>query len=206
MKVDVINWQKSKVAEMDLCPDIFAAPLRSDIVSRVVNWQLAKRRAGTHKSKEIGDISGSTKKIYRQKGTGGARHGSKRGPQFRGGAVIFGPVVRSHEYSLQKKVRKLGLKIALSSKLASNKLYVLENFDTESVKTKDFSNLIQGFDVQSALFIDTNDVNENFLKASSNIHSVDYLCDVGANVYDIIRKDALFITKRAVSALEARLA
>lgn len=206
MKIDVVNWDKKKTGEVELNPSVFAAPVRADILSRVIHWQLAKRRAGTHSSKEIGDIQGSTKKIYRQKGTGGARHGSKRGPQFRGGAVIFGPVVRDHGYSLPKKVRKLGLKIALSSKLAANQLFVVDSLDLQDAKTKSLQKTLEKFDLHNALFIDTQGVNENFLRASSNIHSVDFLFEVGANVYDIMQKQTLFLTKAAVSALEARLA
>lgn len=206
MKVDIINWDKKKAGELELNPSVFAAPVRGDILARVIHWQLAKRRAGTHKTKEIGDVKGSTKKIYRQKGTGGARHGSKRGPQFRGGAVIFGPVVRDHGYSLPKKVRALGLKVALSAKLASNQLFVIDSLDMKDAKTKVLKSNLEKFDLQNALFIGTKDVNENFLRASSNIDNVDFLFEVGANVYDIMRKQTLFLTKDAVAALEARLA
>ena len=205
MKVDIINWDKKKTGELELNPSVFAAPVRGDILARVIHWQLAKRRAGTHKTKEIADVQGSTKKIYRQKGTGGARHGSKRGPQFRGGAVIFGPVVRDHGYKLPKKVRALGLKVAPSSKLASNQLYVVDSLDMDNPKTKALKASLEKFDLQNALFIGTKDSNENFLRASSNIGNVDFLCDVGANVYDIMRKHTLFLTKDAVAALEARL-
>lgn len=206
MKVDIINWDKKKAGELELNPSVFAAPVRGDILARVIHWQLAKRRAGTHKTKEVGDVKGSTKKIYRQKGTGGARHGSKRGPQFRGGAVIFGPVVRDHGYSLPKKVRALGLKVALSAKLASNQLFVIDSLDMKDAKTKVLKSNLEKFDLQNALFIGTKDVNENFLRASSNIDNVDFLFEVGANVYDIMRKQTLFLTKDAVAALEARLA
>lgn len=206
MKIDVVNWDKKKTGELELNPSVFAAPVRADILSRVIHWQLAKRRAGTHKTKEIGDVQGSTKKIYKQKGTGGARHGSKRGPQFRGGAVIFGPVVRDHGYSLPKKVRKFGLRAALSAKLADNQLFVMDNLELAEGKTKFLQKTLECFDIHNALFIDTNETNENFLRASSNVHQVDFLFEVGANVYDIMRKQTLFITKAAVSALEARLA
>ncbi len=206
MKVDIINWNKKKVGELDLNPSVFAAPLRSDILSRVIHWQLAKRRAGTHAVKERGDVEGSTRKIYKQKGTGGARHGARKGAQFRGGGIIFGPVVRDHGYSLPKKVRKLGLKVALSSKLASNQLYVIDSLDMAQPKTAELVKAFGQFDTPSALFIDTKNVNDSFLKASSNIHTIDFLFDVGANVYDIVRKNTLFVTKDAIAALEARLA
>ena len=211
MKVDVINWSKEKVGQLDLNPSVFAAPLRSDILARVIHWQQAKRRAGTHAVKERGDVSGSTRKIYKQKGTGGARHGARKGAQFRGGGIIFGPVVRDHGYSLPKKVRKLGLKVALSSKMAANQLHVIDSLSMDAPKTAHLLKRLNHLDVQSALFIDVkknDDVNssENFLKASSNIHTVDFLFEVGANVYDIVRKSTLFLTKDAVAALEARLA
>ena len=206
MRVDIVNWDKKKTGEVELNPSVFAAPIRADILSRVIHWQLAKRRAGTHKTKEIGDVQGSTKKIYKQKGTGGARHGSKRGPQFRGGAVIFGPVVRDHGYSLPKKIRKLGLKVALSSKLAANQLFVVENLNLDDGKTKALRSTLETFELKNALFIDTHEVDEGFLRASSNLHHVDFLFEVGTNVYDIMRKQTLFLTKAAVAALEARLA
>ena len=211
MKVDVINWSKEKVGQLDLNPSVFAAPLRSDILARVIHWQQAKRRAGTHAVKERGDVSGSTRKIYKQKGTGGARHGARKGAQFRGGGIIFGPVVRDHGYSLPKKVRKLGLKVALSSKMAANQLHIIDSLVLNAPKTADLLKSLGGFDLQSALFIDVKKTegeksSDNFLKASSNIHSIDFLFEVGANVYDIVRKNTLFLTKDAVAALEARLA
>lgn len=215
MKVDVVNWNKKKVGELELNPSVFAAPLRSDILARVIHWQQAKRRAGTHAVKERGDVSGSTRKIYKQKGTGGARHGARKGAQFRGGGIIFGPVVRDHGYSLPKKVRKLGLKVALSSKMASNQLFVMDSLSMEQAKTTALVKNLSNFDVQTALFIDTKKMsseglaskeNTDFLKASSNVHTVDFLFDVGANVYDIVRKNTLFLTKDAIAALEARLA
>ncbi len=206
MKIDVINWNKDKVGELELNPSVFAAPLRSDILSRVIHWQLAKRRAGAHAVKERGDVAGSTRKIYKQKGTGGARHGARKGAQFRGGGIIFGPVVRSHAYSLPKKVRKLGLKVALSSKFADNQLYVIDRLDMEKPKTAELVKSLESFETSSALFIDTTNVSDCFLKASSNIHAIDFLFEAGANVYDIIRKNTLFLTKDAITALEARLA
>src|SRR3990170_8228745 len=136
MKCSVTNLDNKKVGDIDLDEAVFGLPLRPDILARMVNWQLAKRRAGTHKTKGISDISGTTRKPYRQKGTGRARQGSLRSPQFRGGAVIFGPVVRSHEFDLQKKVRKLGLKTALSAKQAEGKLMVIDAARLDEAKTK----------------------------------------------------------------------
>lgn len=206
MKVDIINLDKKKVGEMELNPEVFAAPLRGDILSRVVHWQLAKRRSGTHAVKERGDVAGSTRKIYKQKGTGGARHGARKGAQFRKGGIIFGPVVRSHAYNLPKKVRQLGLRVALSSKLAANQLYIVDSLAMDTPKTAQLVKAFSQFDIASALFIGTKESNENFLKASANIHTIDFLLDAGANVYDIIRKNALFLTREAVASLEARLA
>jgi len=170
-----------------------------------VNWQLAKRRAGTHKAKGISDISGTTKKPYRQKGTGRARQGSLRSPQFRGGAVIFGPVVRSHEHDLTKKVRKLALKTALAAKQAEGKLIVLDAAVAATHKTKELAARLKGFGFTSALIIDGANLDQNFARAAGNIPLVDVLPEQGANVYDILRRDTLFLTRNAVEQLEARL-
>src|SRR6202166_2170972 len=143
MKLSVRNLDNEEVVDIELADAVFGLPLRRDILARVVAWQLAKRRAGTHKTKGISDISGTTKKPYKQKGTGRARQGSLRSPQFRGGAVIFGPVVRSHAFDLQKKVRRLGLKTALSAKQAEGKLVVLETTKLAEAKT---AALVKRFD------------------------------------------------------------
>jgi len=184
---------------------VFAVPVRQDLIFRAVNWQLAKRRAGTHKTKGISDISGTTKKPYNQKGTGRARQGSLRSAQFRGGGVIFGPVVRSHAHDLTKKVRALALKCALSSKAADGKLVVLDSAATTSHKTKDLAVSLEKLKLSSVLFIDGQAVDRNFALASRNLPHVDVLPSQGANVYDILRRDTLVITKDGVAALEARL-
>ena len=150
MKIDVVNIEAKKAGNIELNPEIFGLQPRVDILSRVIEWQLSKRRSGNHKTKEVGDVKGSTKKIYRQKGTGNARHGSKRQVQFRGGCVAFGPVVRSHAYSLPKKVRKLGLKIALSAKAQAGELLVVDSFKVESGKTKDLLKVISTLNAPSA--------------------------------------------------------
>ena len=206
MKHEVVNLQNKKVGDIELPATIFQQPIRVDILSRVVEWQLAKRRSGNHKTKEIGDISGTTKKMYRQKGTGGARHGSKRGPQFRGGAVIFGPVVRSHAYSLPKKVRQLGLKSVLSSKLQSGDIIVVDSFEINKPKTKDLKAILAKFGTENILLIDV-DSNRltNTALAAGNVIGFDVLPQIGANVYDIMRKEKLILTVEAVKALEARL-
>ena len=205
MKAAVRNLDNQEVGEIDLADEIFGVPVRPDLLARAVNWQLAKRRSGNHKTKIIGDISGTTKKPYRQKGTGRARQGSLRSPQFRGGAVIFGPVVRSHEHDLTKKVRKLALKIALASKAADGKLIVLDTATAATHKTKELATRLKGFGFASALFIDGANLDENFARAAGNIPLIDVLPEQGANVYDILRRDTLFLTRNAVEQLEARL-
>src|ERR671934_1577078 len=154
MKLTVRNLDNKEVGDIELAEEVFGLPVRRDILARVVNWQLAKRRAGTHKTKTISEISGTTKKPYRQKGTGRARQGSLRSPQFRGGAVIFGPVVRSHEFGLQKKVRRLALKTALSAKQAEGKLIVLEAAKLEEAKTKALAQRLDKLGWASVLIID----------------------------------------------------
>lgn len=205
MKIDVVNIKNKKVSEIELSDSVFGCPLRVDILSRVVEWQLAKRRQGTHKTKEISEVSGTGKKVYRQKGTGSARHRSRRAPQFRGGSVIFGPVVRDHGYDLPKKIRRLGLKIALSSKIQTGDLIVLDAFTLDQPKTKNLEECITKLNAKNALFIDNNEVNENILLASGNIIGFDSLPQIGANVYDILRKDKVILTVDALKALEARL-
>jgi large subunit ribosomal protein L4 len=205
MKVQLYSLDNQSVGNIDLADDVFGLPNRKDILARAVNWQLAKRRAGTHKTKEIGDISGTTKKPWAQKGTGQARQGSLRSPQFRKGAVIFGPVVRSHEHQLNKKVRKLALKTALSVKQAEGKLLILDNADLVSSKTKDLAAKVEKFGWKSVLLIDGNQVNENLARASSGLVHFDVLPQQGANVYDILRHDTLVLTQSAVRSLEERL-
>ena len=205
MKVSVKNLENKDVGEIELAEDVFAAPVRRDILARVVNWQLAKRRAGTHKTKGISDIQGTTKKPWRQKGTGRARQGSLRSPQFRGGAVIFGPVVRDHGFSLQKKVRRMGLKSALSAKHAEGKLVVIDAAAVKAPKTKELAQRFKKLGWESVLIIDGPAVDESFARAARNIPKVDVLPQQGANVYDILRRDTLVLTRAAVEHLEARL-
>lgn len=205
MKQDVINFDAKSVGSIELAESVFGMPVRADILHRMVNWQLAKRRAGTHKTKEIGDVAGTTKKPFKQKGTGHARQGSLRSPQFRGGATIFGPVVRSHEHELTKKFKKLGLRTALSAKVAEGKLVVIEDGKFDSAKTKDFALKLKALGWESALIIDGPEVDGNLALASRNVIGIDVLPQQGANVYDILRRDTLVLTKAAVEHLEARL-
>ena len=204
MKLTVRNLDNQEVGDIELAEEVFGLPVRRDILARVVNWQLAKRRAGTHKTKGISDISGTTKKPYKQKGTGRARQGSLRSPQFRGGAVIFGPVVRSHEFDLQKKVRRLGLKTALSAKQAEGKLVVVDEARLDEAKTKALRARFDALGWASVLIID-GAVNESFARAARNLPKVDVLPEQGANVYDILRRDTLVLPGAAVQQLEARL-
>lgn len=205
MKATIKNLNNDVIGEIELSDDVFALPVRTDILARMVNYQLAKRRAGTHKTKGISEIAGSTKKPWKQKGTGRARQGSIRSPQWRGGATIFGPVVRSHAHSLTKKLRKLALKTALSSKAAEGKLVILETAAAESHKTKLLAASLTKLGLTSALIIDGSNLDENFVRASNNIPLIDVLPEQGANVYDILRRDTLVLTRNAVEQLEARL-
>ncbi|MBV8394057.1 MAG: 50S ribosomal protein L4 [Alphaproteobacteria bacterium] len=205
MKLPVKNLANEAVGEIELDDAVFGVPVRQDLIFRAVNWQLAKRRSGNHKTKGISEISGTTKKPYKQKGTGNARQGSLRSPQFRGGARIFGPVVRSHEHDLTKKVKKLALKTALSAKAAAGQLVVIETAAADTHKTKALAGSFKAMGFDSLLVIDGAELNENFVRAARNIPLVDVLPSQGANVYDIIRRDTLVLTKSAVSDLEARL-
>lgn len=205
MKTQVYDLGGKACSEIELSDAIFGIEARGDILARVVRWQLAKRRAGTHAAKVRSDVRGSTKKIVKQKGSGGARHGSKRGAQFRGGGVIFGPTPRDHSFDLPKKVRKLGLRMALAEKFALGKLRIVQDFALEDNKTKTALGVIQGLDTRKVLFIDGSVVHQNMARATSNIVGFDVLPQVGANVYDIVRKDQLVLTVEAVQALEERL-
>jgi large subunit ribosomal protein L4 len=205
MKLAITDLDNKEVGSIDLADDVFGLPIRRDILARVVHWQLAKRRAGTHATKGVSDVQGTTKKPWRQKGTGRARQGSLRSPQFRGGGIIFGPVVRSHEFGLQKKVRKLGLKTALSAKQAEGKLVVIDAASVTEAKTKALRAQFATLGWESVLIIDGLAVDEGFAKAARNLPKVDVLPQQGANVYDILRRDTLVLTRDAVQHLEARL-
>jgi len=205
MKIDVVNLEAQNVGSVELADEVFGVEVRRDILARMVNYQLAKRRAGTHKTKQIWEVSGTTKKPFKQKGSGNARQGSLRSAQFRGGGVIFGPVVRSHAHDLPKKVRALALKVALSAKVAEGKLVILEKAAVASPKTKELLARLTKLNLANALFIDGAELDLNFALASRNLPHVDVLPSQGANVYDILRRDTLVLTKDAVLALEARL-
>jgi large subunit ribosomal protein L4 len=189
---------------IELPDDIFGLEPRADILQRVVRWQLSKRQAGTHKTKTRGEIAMTTKKFGNQKGGGRARHGAKSAPQFRGGGKAFGPVVRSHAHDLPKKVRVLGLKYALSDKAKGDKLIVISDAAVKEPKTKALATRLTKLGLGSALIIDGAAVDGNFAKAARNIIGVDVLPVQGINVYDIMRRDTLVLTKAAVEALTER--
>jgi large subunit ribosomal protein L4 len=205
MKCAVTTLDNKKAGEIVLDDTVFGLPVRADLLSRMVNWQLAKRRAGTHKTKTRGEVSGSTRKQYRQKGTGRARIGSGDVSQYRGGARAFGPVPRDHSHKLPKKVRKLALKTALSAKAAEGKLVVLETAKLEQGKTKELVDKLGKLGWGSVLVIDGAAVDQGLARAAHNLPGVDVLPQIGANVYDILRRETLALTKDAVEALEARL-
>ena len=206
MKVKVTSLDNKAAGEIELAESIFGAPVRADLMHRAVRWQLAKRQAGTHKTKTVGEISGSTRKPWKQKGSGRARTASLRSPQFRGGAVIFGPTPRSHAHKLPKKVRKMALLSALSSKQAEGKLRVVESASLKNAKTSGLARHLAKLKLPaSVLLIDGPEIDENLARAARNIAGFDVLPQQGANVYDILRRDTLGLTKNAIEHLEARL-
>jgi len=205
MKSKVINLDNKAAGEIELSADVFGVEVRKDLLARMVNWQLAKRRAGTHKVKTRGEISGSTRKQFRQKGTGRARQGSNRVTQFRGGATVFGPVQREHAHKLQKKVRKLALKSALSAKQADGKLVILDEAALKAPKTKELAGRLGKLGWSNVLIVGGAEIDANFARAAANIPHIDVLPSQGANVYDILRRDTLVLTREAVQNLEARL-
>ncbi len=204
MKHDVIKLDGGKAGNIELDADLFGLEPRTDILHRMVRWQRNNAQAGTHKVKTRSEVNYSTKKIYRQKGTGGARHGARSAPIFRGGGVYKGPVVRSHGHELTKKFRKLGLRHALSAKMAAGELVIIEDATSEG-KTAALAKQVASLGWKRALIIDGASVNEDFAKAARNIDGLDILPTMGANVYDILKRDTLVITKAGVEALEARL-
>ena len=204
MKLDVIKLGSGKTGSIDLPDEIFGIEPRKDILHRVVRWQLARKQQGTHSVLTRSEVSYSTKKIYRQKGTGGARHGSRRAPIFRKGGVYKGPTTRSHEHNLTKKFRASGLKHALSSKLASGDLVVIEDAILSEGKSKLLASMLVNFGWRKALIVDGSDLDKNFVRAAKNIEAIDVLPCAGINVYDILKKNTLVLTRAAVNALEER--
>jgi len=205
MKTNVITLEGKKAGDIDLSKTIFGLEKRADILHRVVTWQLAKRRAGTHQVKFRSDIAGTTKRVGRQKGGGTARHGNRKSNIFIGGGRAFGPISRDHGFKLQKKVRVLGLKTALSCKALDKKLIIVDDAAVKDPKTSSMLKTLGKLGLTNALFIDGAEVNSNFSKAISNIPRIDALPIQGINVYDILRRDTLVLTKSAVAGLEERL-
>ena len=207
MKIDVVTLDGGKGGSLDLPDDIFGiVEIRGDILQRCVTWQLAKRRAGTHKIQVRNEVSLTGKKMYKQKGTGGARHGSRRAAQFVGGAKAHGPVVRSHEIDLPKKVRALALRHALSSKAKAGTLMVLDAATLAEAKTSTLRGQLAAMGLKNALVIAGPEVEANFKLAARNIPNVDVLPDAGLNVYDVLRRETLVLTRAAVDAIQARFA
>ena len=205
MKCDILTLENKNAGSIDLSDAVFAAPVRKDILARMVNYQLAKRRSGNHNTKSIGDVQGTTAKPYRQKGTGRARQGSLRSPQFRGGAVIFGPKKRDHSHKLTKKVRRYALRSALSSKLAEGKLIIIDEAKVGEPKTAPLARQLEALGVKTALIVGGAELDGNLVRAAANLVGIDVLPQQGANVYDILRRDMLLLSKDAAKHLEERL-
>lgn len=206
MKAELINLENQAVGEVDLDNSIFALDyIREDIIKLVIDWQLLKNMSGTHQTKTVSQVSGTTKKPFKQKGTGNARQGSLRSAQMRGGGISHGPVTRSHEVKLPKKVRKLGMKHALSGKFAAGKLLILDSLNLECAKTSYLRKLLENFRGKSYFIVSGEVINLNFALAVKNIPNVTVVPQIGANVYDVIRHEYILLSKEAVEALEKRL-
>ena len=205
MKCDVLTLENKKVGSIDLADDVFGSEVRKDIISRMVNWQLAKRRGGNHKTKNVSEIRGTTAKPWNQKGTGRARAGTVRSTQFRGGATVFGPVVRDHGHKLPRKIRRVALRSALSSKQAEGKLKILDDAKLDKPKTKDLAAKLSVLGWSNVLIVAGAEVDGNLALAAANIANVDVLPQQGVNVYDVIRREILVLTKDAAAHLQERL-
>ena len=205
MQVDILNLDGKSVGKVDLSDSIFGIDPRADILHRVVTWQRANARAGTHAVKTVSDVAGSGKKAFKQKKTGNAREGERYNVHMRGGGVVHGPVVRDHSIDLPKKIRSLGLKMALSSKLKEGSLVVIDSEKVKVAKTNALAKQLKKLNIVSALFVGAETVDENFKKSAANIINVDVLPTIGLNVLDILKHEKLVLTADAVKAIEARL-
>lgn len=205
MKYNVVNLKNEKVSQTDLNDRIWGCDVRRDIISRVIRWQQARFQQGTHKTRTVSEISGTTKKPFRQKGTGNARQGSLRSVQMRGGAVAHGPITRSHSHKLQKKVRNFGLRSVLSDKLKSGDLFIADTFELKDVKTKMVKSVLDNFEAKSVLIVDTDIMSGGFVMAAANLKHVDALAVAGLNVYDIAKHDKVIIAQQAIAKIEERL-
>ena len=206
MQLDIINFDGKKVGSVELTDSIFGVEPRADILHRVVTWQRAKQRAGTHAVKTVSDVAGSGKKAFKQKKTGNARQGERYNVHMRGGGVVHGPVVRDHSIDLPKKVRALGLKMALSSKAKDGSLIIIDSEKLAAAKTGAFAKQLKKLEIASALFVGATELDENFKKSAANIANIDVLPTMGLNVLDILKHEKLVLTADAVKAVEARLA
>jgi len=204
MKAELKTIENKKSGNIELLDSVFGITPREDIIARVIKWQLAKRRAGTHKVKTRAEIAKTGAKMFRQKGTGRARHGAASVVQFRGGGVVHGPVVRAHGHDLPKKVRKLGMRSILSAKAAAGKLIIVDSLESDG-KTSSLKERLKGFGISNALVIGGETLESGFVRAAANIPLIDVLPSQGLNVYDIVRRDVLVMTKEAVSFVEERL-
>jgi large subunit ribosomal protein L4 len=206
MQLDIINFDGKKVGSVELTDSIFGLEPRADILHRVVTWQRAKQRAGTHAVKSVSDVAGSGKKAFKQKKTGNARQGERYNVHMRGGGVVHGPVVRDHSIDLPKKIRALGLKMALSSKAQDGSLVIIDSEKLAAAKTNAFAKQLKKLEIASALFVGATELDENFKKSAANIANIDVLPTMGLNVLDILKHEKLVLTADAVKAVEARLA
>ena len=206
MQLDIINFDGKVVGKAELADSIFGLDPRADILHRVVTWQRAKQRAGTHAVKTVSDVQGSGKKAFKQKKTGNARQGERYNVHMRGGGVVHGPVVRDHSIDLPKKIRSLGLKMALSSKVKDGSLVIIDSEKLQAAKTNAFAKQLKNLEIVSALFVGAEQLDENFKKSAANIANIDVLPTIGLNVLDILKHEKLVLTADAVKAIEARLA
>jgi len=205
MKYDVINLDAKSVGSIELADSVFGVDLNKGVLARVIQWQLDKRRQGTHATKDVGDVHGTGKKPFKQKGTGRHRQGIKTAPGMYHGGISFGPVVRSHAYGLTKKIRALAMRVALSMKARDGKLFILDDMTAKKPNTKAFQKSFKNNGWESALFVGGEKLDDNFALSARNIVNVDVLPAQGANVYDIVRRDVLVLSKDAVAQLEGRL-
>ena len=205
MKQDILNLENKNVGTIELNDAIYGLEVRADILQRVVTWQLARLQSGNHATKGRSDVALTPSKPFKQKGSGNARQGSRKGAQFRKGGVVFGPIVRDHSFDLTKKFRRLGLKTALSAKAKEGNLIIIDEAKLSAPKTKELKSKLAACGWTNCLIIDGKEVDINFALASRNIEGVDILPTIGANVYDILKKDKLVLTQDAVRCLEERL-
>ena len=204
LKIKVYTLDNKEVEDVNLSKDVFGQEVKQEVVAKLVNWQLAKKRQGSHKVKERNEITGSNSKIYKQKGTGRARHGSKKVVQFKGGGVVHGPRVRSHEHKLPAKVKKLAMRMILSAKLKEGNLRIIDKLEAKTFKTKDMVKKINNLGFLSVTFLDSGEINKNFLLSTKNIKDIDVLIFNGINAVQILKRDILVISKRALDKIEKK--